>query len=349
MPYTLHRNNVGLSAGTSHDLNTLVNGVMCMASLLENTTLSVEQAEIVQLLRQSAEALNGVMTSVLKKSKEKTAQSIIKHEAFNLNDTLKIIFKTFELTLSKPHIKTELVIDKKVPATVKGNKTALMRILNNLLNNAGKFTETGKIILKVKSHNTGNQSQVFFEVSDTGCGIPQENLENIFQPFIKYHSEGFGLGLATVKDLVEQQNGMVEVSSIINEGTTFTVILPYEIAAFTQNHKTLPLSKNTLNGVKILIIDDDEVYARYLEIILKENKAQLTCVRSVNEAIQKIENEKFDLILLDMHLSTTDGYEIAYRIRNTLNVNRNTPIAGMSAGEIEREKVIVSGIDDIVP
>jgi DNA-binding response OmpR family regulator len=349
MHHTLHKNSTALSAGTSHDLNALVNGVMCMTALLENTALSVEQSEILHLLKHSAEALNEVMTTVLKQSKLETNHSLIKKEAFNLNETLKTVFKTFKFSISKPHIKARLVIEKEVPAKVKGDKTALMRILTNLLNNAGKFTENGEITLKVSSKNTDNKAQIQFEISDTGCGIPQENIENIFKPFIKYHSEGFGLGLATAKELVEQQLGNIEVQSIVDKGTTFAISLPYEITAYTLNPKTHPLSINSLKGVKILIIDDDDVYARYLDIILKENNALSTCVRTENEAFYQIENEKYDLILLDMHLPTSDGYAVAYRIRNTLNINRNTPIAGMSAGEIEREKIIFSGVNDIIP
>ena len=136
--------------GINHDMKTLTNGVLCMSSLLENTTLNVEQAEIVQLLRKSAADLNAMMSQILATSQAQNCVSICKIEAFNLKEEIEYIYNTFKLTMTQKPIHTQLIIDKSVPATVKSDKVALNRILNNLLNNAGKFTESGSIELRVK-------------------------------------------------------------------------------------------------------------------------------------------------------------------------------------------------------
>ena len=337
-------------AGTSHDIKALVNGVTCMSQLLEGTPLSIEQAEIVLLLKKSAEELTAMMTQVLEQSKPEAKPTTPRIENFNVNDTIETIFNTFRLTLQDRPIETKLVIEGKVPATVKGNRSALHRILSNLLQNSGKFTQLGSIELHVNTNkNTANQTTLTFQVIDTGCGIAPENLARIFNRFEKFNSEGYGIGLATVKELVTQQGGNISVQSHLEAGTRFTFSLPFEIAKFSENSKTIPLSIRALKDVKILVADDDIVYSKYLKTILTEANAQITMVKNGEEALEYCHSQRFDLILLDLQLPEIDGYETAFQIRNTLNLNRHAAIVGMSAGEADKAKIIVAGMDDLLP
>jgi DNA-binding response OmpR family regulator len=243
-----------------------------------------------------------------------------------------------------------LIIDKSVPATVEANKSALNRILNNLLHNAGKFTDSGIIELHVRNKRIGEGCPILsFEIIDSGIGIEEENLENIFTHFTKFNSEGYGIGLATAKELAKAMGGCIQVKSRLNVGTKFTVTLPFEVVNFSASKKSIPLSIKALKGKKILIADDDVVYKKYLTTIFNQAESQIMTVNSGEEVLQLIDNQRFDLIILDLSLPGIDGYSTAFDIRNTTNINSDTPIVGMSASEPEREKVTICGMDDVLP
>jgi CheY-like chemotaxis protein/two-component sensor histidine kinase/HPt (histidine-containing phosphotransfer) domain-containing protein len=336
--------------GINHDIKTLTNGVLCMSSLLENTALNVEQAEIVQLLRKSAADLNAMMSQILATSQAQNSVPVSKIEAFNLKEEVEYIFNTFKLTMVKKPIETTLIIDKSVPATVKSDRSALNRILNNLLHNAGKFTESGSIELRIKTGQIGEEKQtIFFDITDTGVGISTKNIKKVFNNFTKFNSEGYGIGLATVKELVESLEGNIEVESALNIGTKFIVSIPFEVTEFAANKKTIPLNSKVLKDKKILIADDDVVYKKYLSSILSPFNADITFVNSGEEVLQRIDNQRFDLILLDLNLSGIDGFTTASEIRFTKNKNTHTPIVGMSAGEAQEKKVRACGMVDMLP
>ena len=337
-------------AGTNHDIKTLLNGVLCMSSLLEGTPLSIEQAEIVHLLKKSAEELEAIMTVALEKSKPDAVLTSPKKKSFKLTETLDAAFNTFRLTLQDKPIETLLITEGKVPATIKGDQSALIRILSNLLNNVGKFTQKGKIKLHVTAEKQLNNKVVItFKLKDTGIGIEKENIGKIFKHFTKFNSDGYGLGLATAKELVEQNGGAINVESTVGQGTTFTFSLPYEITHYRSSHKISPLSTAALKNNRILIVDDDEVYIKYLTTILKQCKTELTIVTNSHEALEKSVHQRFDIVMLDLHMPDMDGYEIAYQIRNTANINRHVALIGMTAGDIEKEKVIMSDMSDVFP
>lgn len=344
-------NNIINNAATNHDIKTLVNGVLCMSSLLEATPLSIEQAEIIHLLRKSAEELEAVMTKALNGSQSKANQFNNEMKPFKLSEVIEIAFDTFKLTIQDKPIETNLIVEGKVPSTIKGDKSALSRILINLLNNAGKFTQKGKIELHVSVKTKPNhQAIITFRVSDTGIGIEKENFVKIFKHFTKFNSDGYGLGLATAKELVEQNGGMINVESTVGHGTNFTFSLPFEVTSHNHTaHKVAPNQNPSLKNVNILIADDDDVYVKYLGTILNHYKANLTIVSDSKGAIEAAHNKRFDIIMLDLHLPDKDGYETAFNIRNTNNINRNTPVVGMTADKSEHKKMAISQMNDVLP
>ena len=342
--------NNGAFSGASHDIKTLANGVMCMSSLLEITSLSIEQAEIVHLLKKSAEELSTMMTRVLEQAQTETTELAVRTESFKLRETLEDLFNTFSLTIQDKPIATKLVFEGRVPAAIKGDKTALHRILTNLLNNAGKFTESGNIELHVKADKIDTiQTNLTFKVIDTGICIEAQHIDAIFNRFTKFNSSGYGIGLATVKELVDKQNGTIEVISGINYGTTFSVSMPYAIAQIKPTQKLYNINMTVLKNKRILIADDDEVYMKYMTTLLKQSGAQILTVKTGKEALDIISIQRFDLILIDLQLPDMSGYDVSFQTRNTLNINRHTAIVGMSAGEIEQERMIASDMDDVLP
>lgn len=338
------------SAHDAHDIKALANGVSCLSALLENTPLSIEQAEIVYLLKKSAEELNAIMSQMLEESKQANVRKTHKKESFNLKETLNALFKTFCLTIQSKPVHAHLTIQGNVPSTIKGDKMALHRIVSNLLHNAGKFTHSGNIDITVSSTiKSGSNVLLKFQVKDTGIGIPQEHQKHIFEHFTSFNSDGYGLGLANVKELIEQNEGSITVESEVGQGTIFTFSLPYEIAQFKASQKVAPLSMHSLKDVKILIVDDDAVYRQYLTLILTQSKAQLTVVKTSKEALEIINSETFDMILMDLKLAEINGYDTAFEIRNTVNINRKTPILAMSASQADKTQLKLSGITDIMP
>ncbi len=341
-------NNVAF-VGTSHDMKTLANGVMCMSNLLENTSLSIEQAEIVHLLKKSAEELSAMMVQVLEQNKVETIQNANVIEDFKTKDTIKTLFDTFCLTIQEKPILTRLVFGANIPAAIRGDKTALSRVLNNLLSNAGKFTDAGRIELHVNCNKIEDRkAYISFEVKDTGRGIAVEYLDTIFTRYAKFNSDGYGIGLATVKELVESQDGLVSVDSVELKGSTFRFTLPFDITHIQSTQKLKRINMSVLKDKRVLIADDDEVYIKYLTTLLGQSKAQLITAKTGKEVLDIIPIQRFDLILMDLQLPDIDGYEVAFEIRNTLNINRHTAIVGMSAADSEDEKFVVSGMDDML-
>ena len=370
-------NNAAFS-GASHDIKTLANGVMCMSSLLEITSLSIEQAEIVHLLKKSAEELSLIMAQVLENTQPKTSISVgvpseksAPNESFRVKEVLETIFNTFSLTIQDKPIVTKLVIGGRIPSAIKGDKTALNRILTNLLQNAGKFTQSGSIELHIskgtpteKAEKQRNgQTNLIFQVKDTGMGIEPQHLNTIFNRFTKFNSTGYGIGLATVKELVETQGGTISVESTLNLGTVFSISIPYQITQISREtlmekarhpkglqwRKLINTNMTVLKNKRILIADDDAVYLKYLTTLLQQSGTQILTVKTGNEALDLTAIQRFDLILIDLQLPDMDGYEVSFQIRNTLNINRHTAIVGMTAGDIERERRIASDMDDVLP
>ena len=148
---------------------------------------------------------------------------------------------------------------------------------------------------------------------------------------------------------MEQANGIIKVKSQVGIGTTFSVTLPFEATHFAAVKKSIPLSIKSLKGKKVLIADDDIVYKKYLTTILKQYQAHITLANTGKETLQLVDNQHFDLIMVDLNLPDIDGYDTVFNIRNKINVNANTAIVGMSASDADRQKVAACGMDDVLP
>ncbi len=334
-------------ADSSHDLKTLANGVLCMSALLEKTPLSIEQSEIVELLKKSAAELSNLTNQILIQSQRPTETLSSRLEVFSLKDVIETTFDTFDLTFLNKGLDNQLVIKGNLPAKVKGDRVALHRILANLLHNAGKFTENGGIKLTVSLHRMmASEVTLIFKIEDTGIGIAPENMPFIFDRFSKFDSDGHGLGLSNVKSLVTQNGGKIDAKSQVNVGTTFIVSMPFQQVA-------LPLTQNAhfahwvFDGKKILIADDDAVYTKYLTTILAEKRVQLTTVQTASEALQCVENQHFDLILLDLNLPDATGYDLANMIQESYSPNRHTPLVGMTAAAVHAMDFSILGFSDV--
>jgi signal transduction histidine kinase/CheY-like chemotaxis protein len=215
-------------ANVSHELRTPLNGVVGFAQLLERTTLSVEQREYVRLQAQSSEVLLALIDDIIDLSRIETNSLTIEETPF---DVRRLVDSVAELLAERAHRKQlALWVDvaSDVPATVVGDSHRLRQVLVNLCGNAVKFTTQGEVVLSVTIHGTN----LHFEVRDTGIGIPREGLAKLFAPFYQVDASrtrrfgGSGLGLSISRRLAERMGGTIEVTSVVNEGTAFSVTLP---------------------------------------------------------------------------------------------------------------------------
>ncbi|MCB0633790.1 MAG: hypothetical protein KDD15_28865, partial [Lewinella sp.] len=266
-------------ANMSHEIRTPLNAIIGFANLLNRTSLKENQPEFVHSIRTSSENLLSIINDILDFSKIEAGALRLEYISFNLSALLHSIENMFLYREKNSPVKFYLHIDDKLPDSLKGDPTRLTQILVNLLGNAFKFTEEGRIDLSVKRQADLEEDKllVSFEVRDTGIGISAGKLENIFDRFAQAASDttrkygGAGLGLTITKQLVEVQGGSIRVESEEGKGATFTVVIPFGIAADAQNRGPRTDLSDALSEsgtTSILLVEDNPMNQRVAELLL---------------------------------------------------------------------------------
>jgi CheY-like chemotaxis protein/HPt (histidine-containing phosphotransfer) domain-containing protein len=271
-----------------------------------------------------------------------------KFEPFDLIGLVNTVQKTFELKASS---KEQLIIvseiDPAIEYLVKGDETLLNQVLLNLVGNAEKFTESGEIKIGLKiSYQKEDKIFVEFEISDTGIGMPKENLELIFQKFKQIEAEsktktkGTGLGLAIVKELLERMGGEIKVDSELGAGSVFTFILPFGYTEIKRKEiiEQLETISSGFDNKSILIVEDNLLNLKYAGKLLEKWGISQTHAFDGLQAVDQANKKHFDLILMDIQMPNLNGYEAAVQIRNTINPNTHTPILALTASAMVTEK-----------
>ena len=310
-----------LLAEVGHEIRTPLAGIVNMTDLLNESSISEEQSQWVVGIHKAAQSLLNLSSEILELSSIGANQSPRKNFEFNLpaliNDQ---VFLCNTLLLDKD-IKLNCSIDPQVPTYLTGDSSSLSQILLNILGNAIKYIEKGKIDFSVQVVEQKNDlCYLNFSVTDTGIGIADQELERIFDHYSRadHQREGKGLGLAIVKELVEQMGGCLGVESTIGIGTSFSVILPFgqEGQPLDKSKKMdLPKQKETveqdrrLQDSRILVIEDDSLHQRWLEHRLKGAGALISLASSAEEASSILESKEFDLVLVDCKLPGQSGWQ----------------------------------------
>ncbi|MEM9822405.1 MAG: ATP-binding protein, partial [Bacteroidota bacterium] len=221
-------------ASVSHEMRTPMNAILGMSNLVIQTPLNKEQHNFISSIKQSSEILLGVINDILEISTLQNGKIKFEYKNFNLHELLSNLVNMMQYKANEKDLVFELHVDDNVPKIINGDKLRLNQILNNLVGNAVKFTDSGFVKIYVKNvAEHGNKVQLHFDVVDTGIGIPADKLEAIFETFTRIRQkdrlyEGTGLGLSIAKNLVEQQDGKIGVSSIFGEGSCFNFDLAFE-------------------------------------------------------------------------------------------------------------------------
>lgn len=343
-------------ANMSHEIRTPINGIMGMIELTLMNDLSSEQRANLITAKGCASSLLNVINDVLDFSKMEAGKLTIKKIDFNIKQLLDEITKIHSVRANEKNLELLYTISSNLPTYLLGDPDRLQQILNNLINNAIKFTENGEVLIEVRtkaSHE--NLTEVQFSVRDTGIGISKVNMELLFKSFSQVDGSntrkygGTGLGLVISKQLVEMMDGTMWVESEEGKGSTFNFSIPFDIGTKPES-KEVDASINHHNGQnkRVLIVEDDKVSQHIIARMLKEYSYQVTVVNNGLEGVNAYEKNNFDYILMDIQMPVMDGVEAAKQIRNIEKGKKHTPIIIMTAHALygDKEKYLSMGFDE---
>lgn len=347
-------------ANISHEIRTPINGIAGMASLLSQNPSKEEQKTYLNAIKSAADNLKVIINDILDLASIESGKLQLEKIGFNLNDLLHSLIDTFGVQASEKGIKLSYVLAKDANKIFVGDPVRLNQILINLISNAIKFTHAGSIKVEVTVDKIkGDSHYLRFGISDTGIGIPKDKLQTIFESFSQADASvtrkygGTGLGLTIVKQLVELQGGTINVVSKENEGSTFTFTLHYvtgkkEFEADARMIK--PRNFTQLKRATILLVEDNDINRLYASSILKMWGCHFETAENGVVALEKIRNNTFDAILMDIQMPVMDGFETTKAIRKGDSGKSQVPIIALTANATQKdfEKCIAAGMNDCI-
>ena len=344
----------------SHEIRTPINAILGLSHYLMDDSPPPDQADNLRILHLSAENLLSLINDILDLNKIEAGKIVFEEIGFNLPELVERIVQPLHYLAYEKNLDFDYRVDPDIPVALTGDPVRLGQVLNNLVSNAIKFTEEGSVSVEATlSRAEGDEVEVHFRVTDTGIGIPDDKLETIFDSFTQASSDttrkygGTGLGLTITKRLLELQGSAIHVSSREGEGSTFYFTLRFHKNSETVNKPgTLAdLDRDPLRGRKVLMVEDNEINRLVAEKICGQWGIQLEAVNSGEEAIARVQQEPFDLILMDLQMPHMDGFETTRRIRRLKGTYfRRVPIVAITATMLSdvREKVKRSGMNGYV-
>lgn len=348
-------------ANMSHEIRTPVNSMIGFTNLLQKTSLSEDQQQFVNLIQSASENLLVIINEILDISKIEAGMLRIEKNPFSLLGLCNSIETMLRHKAQEKNLGFSIEVQENIPDTLNGDPVRLTQILVNLIANAIKFTSEGNIRIHISKLNQSEESvRLLFTVHDTGIGIPEDKLGRIFERFEQGETDttrkygGTGLGLAIVKKLVEIQNGNISVISEQGKGTEFQLELEYgTLTNASQTHITYDRNTETLDpillkGIKVLIVEDNEMNQLLMKHTFQSWQMSFQIAANGQHAIDWLQRESFDLVLLDIQMPVMDGYATAQAIRKELK--NPIPIIAMTAHAMpgEREKCLTHGMNDYI-
>ena len=340
----------------SHEIRTPLYGVVGLTSLLlEDNSLNKHKADL-KSLKFSADYLLALINDVLQMNKMESNEVKLENVSFSLNDLMNSIVNSFEFTRVQNKNSIHLDIDNEIPPFLIGDSIRLSQILMNLVGNATKFTERGNIyILAKQTDSTDERSKIYFEIKDDGPGIPESKKKVIFEEFSQlnnsnYNYQGTGLGLPIVKRLLKLFNAKIKLESKEGEGSAFSFFITFKI---DNSKKKSPKEIEPEYIIdhsgkkKILIVDDNRINQVVTKRILEKKNFECEVAVDGHQAIEMVNNGKYDLVLMDVNMPGISGLEASVEIRK---FNRDIPILALTAVEVEeiREDIQAAGMSGII-
>lgn len=329
-------------AVVSHEIRTPLNAIMGMTNLIQKTSLSPLQSDYINTVQISADNLQGIINSILDFSKIEAGKMSLQKIPFNPKKILQNIISSNEFKAEQKGIGLFMKFDEKLNVTLLGDSIRLSQVLLNLVSNAIKFTDTGRISLEARVVTKMNNALVVeFAVSDTGKGISPEKHKLIFESFTQEDSSisrkygGTGLGLSISKQLVELMGGDLRVKSELGEGATFSFVVGFPISqAPIEESKQNNISSSVLIGKKILLVEDNAMNQFFAQKLLEGWGIKVEIAKNGLEGVEKFRAKYYDGILMDIQMPEMDGFQATKIIRSE---NTHIPIIALTALVVDEE------------
>ncbi len=336
----------------SHELRTPMNGVLGLAHALRGTRLDKQQAEYLEMIEQSGHGLMTILNDVLDLSKIEAGKLELEIAPFDIRKLAAQIRLVWSETARLKGLDLTLDVDPATPAWLSGDAARVRQLLMNLVSNALKFTEAGHVVVRVAPSEDG----ILLTVADTGLGMSDEQIGRLFTPFAQGDRStarrfgGTGLGLAICRQLTEMMGGQISVESAPGEGSTFTARLALP-AAWAPADVAGPAATLDLDGVRVLVVDDNAVNRMVARAILEAVGVSVAVEADGHMALARLRVEDFDVVLMDVHMPVMDGVEAVRRIRAGEGGRVDMPVIALTADAMvgDAERLLAQGFDDAHP
>ncbi|MEZ5953142.1 MAG: ATP-binding protein [Hyphomonas sp.] len=357
-------------ANMSHEIRTPLNGVLGMAQVLANSALTPAQTEQVGTILDSGKTLMSILNDILDLSKIEAGRLEVTPVNTDLRHKLSRMIKLHQAIANERGIRLQMFVDPSVPSRLMVDPVRLRQCVDNLVSNAIKFTHEGDVLVVVTCEPVDEGSKrLIIHISDSGCGIPKDKLERIFETFVQADGSttrqygGTGLGLPITRKLARMMGGDVTVASEVGRGSVFTLKLVADTSdtewTVTDNPVTLPAAapaaprreeRKSLSGTRALVVDDNGINRRVARSFLQHYGLVISEACDGFEALEALAQEKFDLVLMDVHMPRLDGVEAFQRLRDMDGPNRMTPVIALTADSMrgDREKFMAKGFDGYI-
>jgi PAS domain S-box-containing protein len=345
----------------SHEIRTPMNGFMGMLHLLQSTSLTEEQREIIDIAKASSESLLKLVNDILDYSKIEENQMTLYPKPFKLHTLIYEIIHLFKIQANMSGLTLDVLISSEVPYDVVGDVFRLKQVLSNLIGNAIKFTKVGGVTLEVRrlEVDSGHGFMLEFSIIDTGIGISHQDKLRLFNRFQQLDGSttrefgGSGLGLSICKGIVEKMGGEISLESILGQGSRFYFTCWMGAPAEELKETQVPIVEacDIGNNMKILLVEDDPVNRVVLEKISKKRGWSIVSAENGQQAVDFYKQQAFDLVLMDVQMPVMNGYIATHKIRSyEYSQGKRTPIIAMTAFAIDNdvEKCFEAGMDDYV-
>jgi PAS domain S-box-containing protein len=352
-------------ANMSHELRTPMTGVLGMLDLVLEGSLEEEQREYISIAHTSARSLVRILNDILDLTRIEAGKLSIEEKPFSIRKCVENTYNVLLPAVKGKGIDLFCTVANEVPNTLIGDQTRINQVLTNLAGNAVKFTQKGKVELRVTagSNKLGTKREITFTVIDSGIGIPDDKKDLLFHAFSQAddsHSRsygGTGLGLVISKEIVERMGGMITFTSEERVGSTFTFTLPLaeasqedeaQIAAKSPSAGTTPSLSAGGRFPRLLLAEDDPTISKILGLMLKRSNYDLDFAENGQKAIEMWQQGGYDLILMDVQMPLLNGFEVTSVIRDQERERGgHTPIVAMTAhaGKEAEERCLAAGMD----
>lgn len=352
-------------ANISHEIRTPMNGIIGFTKLLQETPLTEIQEEYLNLVTISADSMMLLINDLLDLSKIELGKTSLVFDIFSLQELIVNVSEKFKIEAKEKGLAFFIDYDETIPQRIIGDKQKLEQILNNLISNSLKFTESGYIRISL-NHSQENEGtvKIRFIIKDTGIGIPKDYLHDVFTPFTQVDGsytrqhKGAGLGLSICKNYIELMDGHIEVRSGINEGSEFDFVIPFASADYYEQEdksedKVSIDYKSQSGKYNILVAEDDRTNRFLIGSILKKENFNYSLVETGRQAIDELRVHDFDIVLMDISMPELDGISACNQIRRGAagEKNVNVPIIAVTAYVMEedKKKIFSADFNDFVP